>query len=103
MDRKRVEQLRMTKDRNFISSLIKGKEKSDWITKNYHKHSNNLSRKDVVSAISYNCPFLDIQLEYWGNGPRLAILDTINEELGFIPGNIRVISQAAMKGEENER
>ena len=57
-----------------------------------------LTHKDVYDIIPDVCPIFGIEFTFFGNG-RLSqespSLDRIKPELGYVPGNIAVISQKA--------
>lgn len=97
MDRARIQSLVRKKDMEYISKLRNGKEGSDWVSKNYLKLNKRVSRREIRQTASFKCPILGIDLEYWGKGPKLAKLVTIDKELGFIPGNIMAVSTASQE------
>lgn len=60
-----------------------------------------LTRDDVV--VPTHCPILGIELKY-GNGPmgpNSATLDRIDPGLGYLPGNVEVISNRANQIQTN--
>jgi len=63
----------------------------------YRKHAVNVTRKDL--PYTTHCPYLGIELSYVLDSgrllPNLATIDRIDSSLGYVKGNVQIISLKA--------